>query len=65
MSLNITDECINYNLCAPVCPNDAIYEGTGIYVIEPKKCDEHVDHYDQPQCVVVCPVAGIVADQDT
>ncbi len=61
MSLRITDACINCDLCAPVCPNDAIYEGSEIYVIDPAKCDECVGQYDAPQCVPVCPVPCIVA----
>ena len=27
MSLIITDECINCDVCEPECPNNAIYEG--------------------------------------
>ncbi|WP_335955881.1 4Fe-4S binding protein, partial [Acinetobacter guillouiae] len=27
MSLIITDECINCDVCEPVCPNDAIFMG--------------------------------------
>jgi Fe-S-cluster-containing hydrogenase component 2 len=27
MSLYITDECINCDVCEPVCPNEAIYMG--------------------------------------
>ena len=27
MSLLITDDCINCDVCEPECPNDAIYDG--------------------------------------
>ena len=54
--LMITDECINCDVCEPECPNDAIYQGDTIYVIDPNKCTECVGHYDTPQCVEVCPV---------
>ncbi|HRA92225.1 MAG TPA: 4Fe-4S binding protein, partial [Acinetobacter sp.] len=27
MALFITDECINCDVCEPVCPNEAIYMG--------------------------------------
>ena len=56
MSLIITDECINCDVCEPECPNDAISQGEDIYVIDPRRCTECVGHFDQPQCVEVCPV---------
>ena len=55
----ITEECINCDVCEPVCPNNAISQGEFIYEINPRKCTECVGHYDQPQCVEVCPVACI------
>ena len=33
MSLIITDECINCDVCEPECPNEAIYQGDSIYEI--------------------------------
>ena len=59
MALIITDECINCDVCEPECPNDAIYLGPEIYEIDPHKCTECVGHFDEPQCVQVCPVACI------
>jgi ferredoxin len=56
MALLITDECINCDVCEPECPNEAIYMGQDIYEIDPKKCTECVGHFDEPQCVQVCPV---------
>ncbi len=56
MSLMITDECINCDVCEPECPNEAISQGETIYQIDPNKCTECVGHYDTPQCVEVCPV---------
>jgi ferredoxin len=64
MSLLITDECINCDVCEPECPNDAIYMGEEIYEIDPAKCTECVGHYDEPQCVEVCPVDCIPSDPD-
>ena len=58
----ITDECINCDVCEPECPNEAISLGPEIYVIDPRKCTECVGHFDQPQCVQVCPVACIPND---
>ena len=56
MSLMITDECINCDVCEPECPNEAIAQGDSIYQIDPNKCTECIGHYDTPQCVEVCPV---------
>lgn len=64
MALKITDECINCDVCEPECPNEAIYPGELIYVIEPSKCTECVGHYDEPQCQVVCPVDCIPLDEN-
>ena len=59
MALWITDECINCDVCEPECPNQAITMGTEIYEIDPGRCTECVGHFDEPQCVQVCPVSCI------
>jgi ferredoxin len=64
MALYITDECINCDVCEPVCPNNAIYEGQEIYEINPDLCTECVGHYDNAQCVEVCPVDCILVNPD-
>ncbi|SDZ75862.1 MAG: YfhL family 4Fe-4S dicluster ferredoxin [Candidatus Thiothrix putei] len=64
MALMITDECINCDVCEPECPNNAISAGDEIYVIDPNRCTECVGHYDEPQCVSVCPVDCIPLDPD-
>jgi ferredoxin len=56
MSLKITDECINCDVCEPECPNEAIYQGETIYEIDPNRCTECQGHFDTPQCQEVCPV---------
>ncbi|PPC94755.1 MAG: ferredoxin [Methylotenera sp.] len=56
MALMITDECINCDVCEPECPNGAIYQGEQIYEINPDLCTECVGHFNQPQCVEVCPI---------
>ncbi len=33
--------------------------GPEFYVIDPAKCTECVGHFDEPQCVQVCPVECI------
>ncbi|WP_035054687.1 YfhL family 4Fe-4S dicluster ferredoxin [Andreprevotia chitinilytica] len=62
MSLIITDECINCDVCEPECPNNAISQGAEIYEINPDLCTECVGHYDEPQCQQVCPVDCIPHD---
>jgi ferredoxin len=64
MSLLITDECINCDVCEPECPNGAISQGDEIYVIDPNLCTECVGHYDTPQCIEVCPVDCIITGQE-
>ncbi len=44
MALKITDECINCDVCEPVCPNQAIYQGVEIYEIDPDRCTECAGH---------------------
>ena len=56
MALWITDECINCDVCEPECPNEAISMGLDIYQIDPDRCTECVGHFDEPQCVQLCPV---------
>ena len=64
MALKITDQCINCDVCEPVCPNAAISMGEEIYVIDPRRCTECVGHFDEPQCREVCPVDCIPLDPE-
>jgi ferredoxin len=64
MALKITDECINCDVCAPVCPNEAIYQGEAIFEITPQLCTECVGHFAEPQCVAICPVNCIVLNPE-
>lgn len=64
MALIITDECINCDVCEPECPNEAIFMGEEIYEIDWTKCTECVGHYDEAQCVEVCPVDCIPKDDN-
>ncbi len=59
MAYKITDECISCGACESECQNEAISEGD-IYIIDPNKCTECVGHYDEPQCVAVCPVDNCI-----
>lgn len=60
MSLLITDDCINCDMCVPECPNEAIAMGDDIYLIDPDLCTECEGFYDEPQCIPVCPVDCII-----
>jgi ferredoxin len=60
MAMIILDTCVNCAACEPECPNEAITEGDGIYVIAVEKCTECVGHFDQPKCVETCPVDGCI-----
>jgi ferredoxin len=60
--LKILETCINCDVCEPACPNKAITQGEEIYIIHPDLCTECVGHFDEPQCVVVCPVECIEPD---
>lgn len=62
MALYITDECINCDLCAVECPNEAISMGDDFFEIDSEKCTECIGHYEEPNCVQVCPVECILAD---
>lgn len=54
MPYTITEECLMCAACELECPNEAIYEGEDIYMIDQDKCEECGD------CVDVCPNEAIV-----
>jgi ferredoxin len=64
MALLINSLCVNCDVCAPACPTTAISQGEVIYEIDPARCTECVGHFDEPQCVAVCPVECIEPDPD-
>ncbi len=64
MSLIIKDDCIACDACRDECPNYAIEEGDPIYLIDSDRCTECVGHFEEPQCVEVCPVDCITIDSD-
>jgi ferredoxin len=64
MALLIEEDCINCDMCEPECPNEAISMGAEIYEINADKCTECVGHYDEAQCVNVCPIDCIIQDPD-
>ena len=64
MALKINDLCVNCDVCEPACPNQAIRMGEEIYIIDPDRCTECVGHFDEAQCVMVCPVECIDPDPE-
>ena len=64
MALQITEECINCDVCEPECPNGAISQGDEFYVIDSGLCTECVGHFANSQCTDVCPVDCIIKDLD-
>jgi ferredoxin len=62
MSTHITEDCINCGACIPECPNEAIAEGDGLHVIDPKLCTECVGFNESEACQKVCPTECCVPD---
>jgi ferredoxin len=64
MSTVITTECINCGACLPECPNEAITEGSDIYVIDNALCTECVGFHQKEACQAVCPVECCVPNPE-
>jgi ferredoxin len=64
MAIHITEDCISCGACVPECPNEAISEGDGIYVVNPDQCTECVGFEKQPACQAVCPVECCLPDPE-
>lgn len=64
MALRITMDCINCAACEPECPNSAISGGDEVFIVDADKCTECVGHYEESQCIAVCPVDCIITDED-
>lgn len=56
MAYVITDECVACGTCEAECPNEAISEGDGKYVIDADKC------IDCGTCESVCPTGAAHAE---
>jgi len=52
----VATECTGCSACEPQCPNKAIVEKNGLFIIKPEKCTECIGYFDDPQCVAACPV---------
>lgn len=61
MAYLITEDCISCAACISECPNDAIFMNDDLlYEIIPNLCTECVGFFEEPQCKSVCPVEGVV-----
>lgn len=56
----VAENCTACAACQFECPNKAIVEKADTFRIKPEKCTECIGHYDEPQCVAVCPVKNTV-----
>lgn len=64
MAYKITDDCISCGACEAECPNQAISEREGQYLIDPGKCTECIGAYEAPRCSEICPVDAPQPDPD-
>jgi ferredoxin len=62
MATTITEACINCGACEPECPNEAISQGSEIYLIDAERCTECVGFHTKEACQAVCPVECCVPD---
>jgi ferredoxin len=63
MALEIIESCVNCYACEPLCPNEAIYQASPHFLIDPDKCTECLGDYDDAQCSSICPIEGAIVDE--
>jgi ferredoxin len=56
----IASMCTACSACEPECPNVAVREKGGTFIIDPAKFTESEGHFDAPQCTAVWSVDGCV-----
>ncbi|MCC9624185.1 4Fe-4S binding protein [Thalassospira sp. MA62] len=52
----VASQCTSCSACEAECPNLAISDEGGTFIIDPAKCTECIGHYETAQCEAVCPV---------
>ncbi|MDR3369486.1 4Fe-4S binding protein [Rhodoferax sp.] len=57
-----TETCTSCDACQPECPNAAISVKKGLYVVNASLCTDCEGHFDEPQCVAVCPVDDCITE---
>jgi ferredoxin len=63
MALEIIETCVNCYACEPLCPNEAIYQASPHFLIDPDKCTECLGDFDDAQCASICPIEGAILDE--
>lgn len=67
MSVIIDDTCITCDACLQNCPVGAIVDDSHNpinktrYYVQPEKCIECLDIYENPQCAAICPSIGCIS----
>ncbi len=64
MAVDITDVCIGCGACFEECPNEAVVEVDGLYIVIPDRCTECWGIYSSAQCLDLCPVEAVALDRD-
>lgn len=52
--------CVFCADCETVCPTHSIKASGGTVLINQDSCTECEGHFDEPQCVSVCPTDGCI-----
>lgn len=63
MAFEIIESCVNCYACEPLCPNQAIYQASPTFLIDPDKCTECIGDFMEAQCTSICPVEGAIVDE--
>lgn len=58
-----SQQCIKCDTCRPICPTGAIQVGKEKYTIDSTLCNNCEGYYEEPQCVVRCPISLPVPTQ--
>ncbi len=64
MALEIIETCVNCYACEPLCPNQAIYQASPHFLIDPDKCTECAGDFEDAQCAAICPIEGAILDEE-
>jgi len=63
MALKIIEGCVNCWACEPLCPSQAILAAQPHFVVVQSACNECLGEYDDPQCASICPIEGVIVDE--
>ena len=63
MAFEIIESCVNCYACEPLCPNQAIYQASPHFRIDPDKCTECIGDFEDAQCASICPIEGAILDE--